>query len=93
VTQTVTEQAATEEEEATRVARELATHSAADSVAFLAHCEQMLAQKQAWGCCSSRMVSELRRKVAEERGAGQGEEREEERGEERYASGEPAGRA
>ena len=50
------EEAATEEEEGARVARELATHSAADSVAFLAHCEQMLAQKQAWGCCSSRMV-------------------------------------
>ena len=58
------EEAATEEEEGARVARELATHSAADSVAFLAHCEQMLAQKQAWGCCSSRMVSELRKKVA-----------------------------
>ena len=71
----MSEQAATEEEEAARVARELATHSAADSVAFLAHCEQMLAQKQAWGCCSSRMVSELRRKVAKERGASQGEER------------------
>ena len=51
------EEAATEEEEGARVARELATHSAADSVAFLAHCEQMIAQKQAWGCCSSRMVS------------------------------------
>ena len=89
VTLAVIEQAATEEEEAARVARELATHSAADSVAFLAHCEQMLAQKQAWGCCSSRMVSELRRKVAEERGAGQGEER----GEEHNASVEPAGRA
>ena len=89
VTLTVAEQAATEEEEAARVARELATHSAADSVAFLAHCEQMLAQKQAWGCCSSRMVSELRRKVAKERGAGQGEER----GEEHNASVEPAGRA
>ena len=68
------EEAATEEEEGARVARELATHSAADSVAFLAHCEQMLAQKQAWGCCSSRMISELRKKVAEERGGGQGEE-------------------
>ena len=68
------EEAATEEEEGARVARELATHSAADSVAFLAHCEQMLAQKQAWGCCSSRMISELRKKVAEERGGEQGEE-------------------
>ena len=68
------EEAATEEEEGARVARELATHSAADSVAFLAHCEQMVAQKQAWGCCSSRMVSELRKKVAEEQGEEQGEE-------------------
>ena len=29
---------------------------------------------QAWGCCSSRMVSELRKKVAEEQGEEQGEE-------------------
>ena len=33
---------------------------------FLAHCEEMMAEEKAWSCCSDRMVSELREKVAAE---------------------------
>ena len=58
------------EAEARRVAEELATQTPEDSVAFLAHCEEKRAAGEPCKCCSDRMMSELRRKIAEEGAVG-----------------------
>jgi len=50
--------------EQARVQAELETHEPADTVAFLAHCEEKLAAGAAPGCCSELMMEALRSKVA-----------------------------
>jgi hypothetical protein len=50
--------------EAVRVAAELATQTATDSINFLAHCEEKLVAGTPAPCCSDQMVAALRQKVA-----------------------------
>lgn len=54
------------EEEARRVAEELATQTPEDSIAFLAHCEKKIAAGEPCGCCSPTMMDGLREKIATE---------------------------
>ena len=50
--------------EAERVAAELATQDAEDSIHFLAHCEAKIAEGKPCGCCSALMMEGLRNKIA-----------------------------